>query len=207
MTFAEFGFTIEDYVTKELKLDLERGGRYVRCPLHDEDTASFRIYDDEDTFYCFGCNVGGDVVVLHQKLAAKQGRVMKYGTAIGEVRKIVYKHTKNEKVLEEPKRRLRSDYVIDGKRVVARAITQEQTTEESDEVSAPISAKLGTKVESPVTEEEKSGGNVAPPKALSPRKEQRSALETLHLVQETRRSIWNRDVPNAQRLLYSLENP
>lgn len=38
----------------------------VKCPLHTEDTPSFRIYRDTDSFYCFGCRHGGDVVALHR---------------------------------------------------------------------------------------------------------------------------------------------
>ena len=34
------------------------------CPLHDEDTPSFRYYEDTNSFYCFGCGKGGNVVHL-----------------------------------------------------------------------------------------------------------------------------------------------
>lgn len=35
------------------------------CPLHDEDTPSFRYYESTSSFYCFGCQKGGDIVQLH----------------------------------------------------------------------------------------------------------------------------------------------
>lgn len=35
---------------------------FCRCPLHAEDTASFKIYPDGRSFYCFGCHKGGDVI-------------------------------------------------------------------------------------------------------------------------------------------------
>lgn len=34
------------------------------CPLHDEDTPSFRWYEETNSFYCFGCGKGGNVVHL-----------------------------------------------------------------------------------------------------------------------------------------------
>lgn len=37
----------------------------VCCPLHSEDTPSFRFYEETSSFYCFGCQKGGDVIQLH----------------------------------------------------------------------------------------------------------------------------------------------
>lgn len=37
-----------------------------KCPLHSEDTSSFRYYSYSNTYYCFGCASGGDLIALHR---------------------------------------------------------------------------------------------------------------------------------------------
>lgn len=68
--------TIQDYFTRVIVPSLSSyyngyvdfGLRPVcKCPLHDEDTPSFRYYNYSNTFYCFGCGEGGDVIALHIK--------------------------------------------------------------------------------------------------------------------------------------------
>jgi len=41
---------------------------HTNCPFHEEKTPSFVIYLDSNSFYCFGCNEGGDVIDFVQKL-------------------------------------------------------------------------------------------------------------------------------------------
>lgn len=39
---------------------------FISCPFHDEKTASLKLY--ENSFYCFGCGAGGDVITFVAKL-------------------------------------------------------------------------------------------------------------------------------------------
>jgi hypothetical protein len=44
--------------------DCRRSGQrmFTLCPLHKEKTPSFCIYVENNTFYCYGCNQGGNVI-------------------------------------------------------------------------------------------------------------------------------------------------
>lgn len=46
--------------------NLKRTGRNLTglCPFHSEKTASFVVYPENGSFYCFGCGAGGDVVTF-----------------------------------------------------------------------------------------------------------------------------------------------
>lgn len=43
-------------------------GRMGLCPFHSEKTPSFHIYPENGSFYCFGCNVGGDVITFVMRI-------------------------------------------------------------------------------------------------------------------------------------------
>jgi DNA primase len=38
------------------------------CPFHKEDTPSFAIYPETNTYHCFGCGESGDVISFYMKL-------------------------------------------------------------------------------------------------------------------------------------------
>ena len=46
--------------------ELKRAGRNLKalCPFHSEKTPSFVVYDDNQSYYCFGCNSGGDAITF-----------------------------------------------------------------------------------------------------------------------------------------------
>ena len=54
------------------------GGRFVaRCPFHDEKSASFTIYPESDTYFCFGCRAHGDLIAfVMQKLSKSFGEAL-----------------------------------------------------------------------------------------------------------------------------------
>lgn len=51
---------IEDYYPGEIKGMNNR--LYGLCPFHEERTASFFIFRNSNTYHCFGCGLGGDVI-------------------------------------------------------------------------------------------------------------------------------------------------
>jgi hypothetical protein len=44
-------------------------GKHVGlCPFHTETTPSFTIFEDSNTYYCFGCNAWGDSIDFYRKI-------------------------------------------------------------------------------------------------------------------------------------------
>lgn len=55
---------IEQVVSRYVSL--QKKGRYLTglCPFHSEKSPSFFVYPQTQSFYCFGCGAGGDVITL-----------------------------------------------------------------------------------------------------------------------------------------------
>lgn len=51
-------------------VSLKKRGRNLvgLCPFHSEKTASFNVYPNSSSFYCFGCGIGGDVITFIEKI-------------------------------------------------------------------------------------------------------------------------------------------
>lgn len=61
--------------------DIKRGKGTISicCPLHDDSNPSFTIYENTNSFYCFGCGIGGTVKDLVRRvLNASNEDAVKY---------------------------------------------------------------------------------------------------------------------------------
>ena len=52
---------IADLIASDVKLRPSSRGYVGLCPFHQEDTPSFHVYTDTNSYYCFGCQRGGNV--------------------------------------------------------------------------------------------------------------------------------------------------
>lgn len=60
--------TIDSVIGSYVNL-LRTGHDFVGlCPFHSEKTPSFHIYTDTQSFYCFGCGAGGDVITFIKRI-------------------------------------------------------------------------------------------------------------------------------------------
>lgn len=59
---------IESIVSRYV--NLRKSGRSLvgLCPFHSEKTPSFHVYPDDQHFYCFGCETGGDIITFIRKI-------------------------------------------------------------------------------------------------------------------------------------------
>ena len=63
-TYSDIEQIVSSYV------HLKKRGRVATglCPFHSEKSPSFTVYPDNQSFYCFGCGAGGDVITFIRKI-------------------------------------------------------------------------------------------------------------------------------------------
>lgn len=59
---------IEDIISQYVILKGHGNTAKGLCPFHNEKTPSFTVYQDTQSFYCFGCGAGGDVISFVRKI-------------------------------------------------------------------------------------------------------------------------------------------
>lgn len=58
---------IADIIGDTVKLRRTHKGFMGLCPFHQEDTPSFHVYTESQTYYCFGCHASGDIFTYIEK--------------------------------------------------------------------------------------------------------------------------------------------
>ena len=58
---------IADLIGEQVKLRKSSRGFSGLCPFHSEDTPSFHVYTDTQTYYCFGCHESGNIFTYLMK--------------------------------------------------------------------------------------------------------------------------------------------
>ena len=59
---------IEDVISQYVALKRAGSNANGLCPFHSEKTPSFTVFKGTDSFYCFGCGAGGDVITFIMKV-------------------------------------------------------------------------------------------------------------------------------------------
>lgn len=59
---------IETIISSYAPIKRQGRNRVCLCPFHSEKTPSLVIYNDTQSFYCFGCGAGGDVITFIMKI-------------------------------------------------------------------------------------------------------------------------------------------
>lgn len=60
--------SIEELVSSYVTLRARGRTRVGLCPFHGEKTPSFTVYPENNSFYCFGCGAGGDIITFVKKI-------------------------------------------------------------------------------------------------------------------------------------------
>ena len=59
---------IAEIISPYVSLQSKGGKKWACCPFHHEKTPSFCLYENTQTYHCFGCGVGGDAISFVQEI-------------------------------------------------------------------------------------------------------------------------------------------
>lgn len=59
---------IADVISSYVHLQEKGSRKWACCPFHHEKTPSFCVHPQTQTYYCFGCHIGGDVITFVQEI-------------------------------------------------------------------------------------------------------------------------------------------
>lgn len=59
---------IESVISASISLKRRGKNLFGLCPFHNEKTPSFTVYPESNSFYCFGCGAGGDVITFVRRM-------------------------------------------------------------------------------------------------------------------------------------------
>ena len=59
---------IAEVIGDRVKLKRSSRGYESLCPFHDEQTPSFHVYTDTQSYYCFGCHEAGNIFTFLMKI-------------------------------------------------------------------------------------------------------------------------------------------
>ena len=88
---------IVDLISERVRLRKSGRGYIGLCPFHDEKTASFFVYPDTQSYYCFGCHESGNIFTYIMKtegLEFREALELLAGRAGIELR--TYEHKRGE---------------------------------------------------------------------------------------------------------------
>ena len=68
LTDLKFKNSIEDVISEFVTLKRQGNRLTGLCPFHNEKTPSFTVFVDTQSYYCFGCGQGGDVITFIMKM-------------------------------------------------------------------------------------------------------------------------------------------
>ena len=67
---VRFRNNIEDVISQYVQLKRAGSNSVGLCPFHSEKSPSFTVFSKSDSFYCFGCGAGGDVISFIRRAEA-----------------------------------------------------------------------------------------------------------------------------------------